>query len=387
MHYQLLPKSQINPISQKGYEMNEGMTELQAPRVGLTDALAARIMLVDDEPANVKLLDRTLRTFGYHDLLSTTDPRTVLDLFHQHPFDLIILDLNMPHLDGFEVMRQLHALGRDDLPPILILTAQHDQEHRVRALRGGAHDYVTKPFAVDELLARVRNLLQVQLYHKSMRGRNQWLEERVLERTRELYDTRLQIVRRLGRAAEFRDNETGLHIVRMSKMSVALAEAAGMGSDDCELLLNASPMHDIGKIGIPDQILLKPGKLEPHEWEIMKTHTTIGGEILSGDDSELLSMARVIALNHHEKWDGSGYPNGLAGEDIPLVGRVVALADVFDALTSVRPYKQAWSVDAAMEYIDTNRGKHFDPHLVDLFRTRLPDILAIKDKFAEPPSL
>jgi len=366
--------------------MNEEITASIAASLGHADTLAASILLVDDEPANVKLLERTLRAFGYQALLSTTDPRTVLDLYQQHGADLIILDLNMPHLDGFEVMRQLHALGGDRLPPILILTAQHDQEHRVRALKGGAHDYVTKPFAVDELLARVRNLLQVQLYQKSIRGRNQWLEERVRERTRELYDTRLQIVRRLGRAAEFRDNETGLHIVRMSKMSVLLGEACGMNSEECELLLNASPMHDIGKIGIPDHILLKPGKFEPHEWEIMQTHASIGAEILSGDDSELLSMARIIALNHHEKWDGSGYPNGLAGEDIPLVGRVVALADVFDALTSVRPYKKAWSVDAAMEYMDANRGKHFDPKLVDLFRTRLPDILAIKVQFAEPGS-
>jgi putative two-component system response regulator len=360
------------------------MTELHTALPGHSESLAASILLVDDEPANVKLLERSLQTFGYRDLHSTTDPRTVLDLFEKHGFDLIILDLNMPYMDGFEVMRQLQALGRDDLPPILILTAQHDQEHRVRALRGGAHDYVTKPFAVDELLARVRNLLQVQLYHKSMRGRNQWLEERVRERTQELYDTRLQIVRRLGRAAEFRDNETGLHIVRMSKISVVLGEAAGMCSGDCELLLNASPMHDIGKIGIPDQILLKPGKLEPHEWDVMKTHTTIGAEILSGDESELLSMARIIALSHHEKWDGSGYPDGLRGEQIPLVARVVALADVFDALTSVRPYKKAWTQEAALEYIDGNRGRHFDPRVVDLFRARLNDIRDIMDQYADP---
>jgi len=362
-------------------EVSETLIETKAQ---MNDVLASAILVVDDEPANVKLLERTLRTFGYFELLSTTDPRAVLGLYQQNVLDLIILDLNMPHLDGFEVMRQLQALGREDMPPILILTAQHDQEHRVRALKGGAHDYVTKPFAVDELMARVRNLLQVRLYHKSMRSRTEWLEQRVQERTREIYDTRLQIVRRLGRAAEFRDNETGLHIVRMSKMSVVLGEACGMSSEECELLLNASPMHDIGKIGIPDNILLKPGKFEPHEWKVMQTHTTIGGEILSGDDSDLLSMARVIALSHHEKWDGSGYPNGLAGENIPRVGRVVALADVFDALTSVRPYKKAWSVNDAMEYIETNRGKHFDPHLVDQFRTRLPDILAIKDDFAEP---
>jgi putative two-component system response regulator len=364
--------------------MDTEMTASGTPKLGQADTLAATIMLVDDELANVKLLERTLRAFGYHDLLSTTDPRSVLDLYQQQGVDLIILDLNMPYLGGVDVMRQLQAIAGDSVPPILILTAQHDQEHRVHALRGGAHDYVTKPFAVDELLARVRNLLKVQLYQKSMRGHNQWLEERVRERTQALYDTRLQIVRRLGRAAEFRDNETGLHIVRVSMISALLGEGAGMNEGECELLLNASPMHDVGKIGIPDHILLKPGKLEPHEWEIMKTHSTIGAEILSGDSSELLSMAHVIALRHHEKWDGSGYPNGLAGEDIPLVGRIAGLADVFDALTSERPYKKAWTVEASMEYIDANRGKHFDPRLVDLFRSRLPDILAIKDKFAEP---
>ncbi len=346
--------------------------------------LSAGILIVDDEPANVKLLERTLRAFGYRNTIATTDPREVLALFQQHECDLIVLDLNMPHMDGFEVMAQLQALKRDDLPPILILTAQHDSQHRVRALQEGAHDYVTKPFEVDELIARVRNLLQVQRYHNTMRGRNQWLEERVRERTQELYDTRLQIVQRLGRAAEYRDNETGLHIVRMSKISALLAGDAGMSEAECELVLNASPMHDIGKIGIPDHILLKPGKLEPHEWEIMKTHASIGADILSGDDSELLAMAREIALNHHEKWDGSGYPHGRRGEEIPLVGRVVALADVFDALTSERPYKKAWSMEAAIGYMNDNRGQHFDPRMVDLFMARLPSILAIQKQYAEP---
>jgi len=367
-------------------DVNEKIAASIAASLGHADTLGASILLVDDEPSNVKLLERSLREFGYQALVSTSDSRMVLHIYQQHGADLIIMDLNMPHLDGFEVMRQLHALEGDQLPPILILTAQHDQEHRVRALKGGAHDYVTKPFAVDELLARVRNLLQVQLYQKSMRGRNQWLEERVRDRTRELYDTRLQVVRRLGRAAEFRDNETGLHIVRMSKISVLMGEACGMNSEECELLLNASPMHDIGKIGIPDYILLKPGKFEPREWEIMKAHVTIGADILSGDDSELLSMARLIALTHHEKWDGSGYPHGLSGEQIPLLGRIVALADVFDALTSERPYKEAWTVGASINYIEGNRGKHFDPTLVDLFMRRLPEILAIKDQFAEPVS-
>jgi putative two-component system response regulator len=364
--------------------MSKEIQGLKIDPVDESDALDASILFVDDEPVNVKLLDRALGNNGYRNLLSTTDPRTVLDLFQKHEPDLIILDLNMPHMDGFEVMRQLRSLGRDDLPPILILTAQYDQEHRVRALQSGASDYVTKPFSVEELLARVRNLIQVRLYHKYMRGRTKWLEEKVRERTQEIYDTRLQIVRRLGRAAEFRDNETGLHIIRMSQMSMVLGEASGMSSGDCELLLNASPMHDIGKIGIPDQILLKPGKFEPHEWAIMKTHTTIGADILSGDDSELLTMARTIALTHHEKWDGSGYPRGLKEEQIPLVGRIVAMADVFDALTSVRPYKKAWTLEDTMEYIDDNRGKHFDPRVVDLLHERINDFMAIKDKFAEP---
>jgi putative two-component system response regulator len=199
-------------------------------------------------------------------------------------------------------------------------------------------------------------------------------------------ETRMEIIRRLGRAAEYRDNETGLHIIRMSKFSEILGRTAGMDADWCEMLLNASPMHDIGKIGIPDRILLKPGKFEPEEWEIMKTHAAIGAEILSGHHSDLMEMARVIAITHHEKWDGTGYPNGLKGEDIPLVGRIVALADVFDALTSERPYKKAWSVEDALGYLLENRGMHFDPNLVGVFEKVLPEILAVREQYAEPPA-
>ena len=363
--------------------MTEPDVAAQGPLPAGGELQSSTILIVDDEPSNVKLLERSLQAFGYRELVSTTDPRRVVELFVERRCDLIILDLNMPFLDGFEVMRQLRALGDEDLPPILILTAQLDQEQRVRALRGGAHDYVTKPFAVDELLARVGNLLHVQRYRKAMRTRNQWLEDRVRERTREISETRLQIVRRLCRAAEFRDNETGLHIVRMSKMSVVLAEAAGWPAQDCELLLNASPMHDIGKIGIPDYILLKPGKLDPFEWQIMQTHCAIGAEILAGDHSELLAMAHAIALRHHERWDGEGYPGGLRGEEIPLVARIVALADVFDALTSVRPYKAAWTFDAAIAYVDENRGRHFDPQLAELFLANVDRVLAIKQAFVD----
>jgi putative two-component system response regulator len=349
------------------------------------DVRRADILLVDDETVNLKLLQRSLEALGYARLTSLSDPRAVLPHYEKHRPDLVVLDLNMPGMSGFEIMSKLRALEKDDMPPVLILTAQHAQEDRVRALRNGAQDYITKPFSIEELSARVRNLLQAQLNRKMIRGRNLQLEQRVCERTRELYDTRLQIVRRLGRAAEYRDNETGLHIVRMSKISALLGDAVGMGRESCELLLNASPMHDIGKIGIPDHILLKPGRFEPDEWEIMKSHTTIGADILSGDDSDILNMAREIAFTHHEKWDGSGYPRGLQGENIPLEGRIVAVADVFDALTSERPYKRAWPIEDALDFVCSQRGQHFDPQLVDLFMENLPAVLEIRNRFAEPP--
>ncbi|MFU8788925.1 MAG: HD-GYP domain-containing protein, partial [Methylobacter sp.] len=203
-------------------------------------------------------------------------------------------------------------------------------------------------------------------------------------RTDELRRTRLQVVQRLGRAAEYRDNETGNHILRMSHISALLAKSIGWNDAGCELMLHASPMHDIGKIGIPDHILLKPGSFEPDEWEIMKTHAAIGANILEGDDSDLMRCAREIALSHHEKWDGSGYPYGLSGEAIPLSGRIAALADVFDALTSERPYKKAWTIEAAVDLIKQNNGSHFDPALVSAFLQQLPEILKIRERFSEP---
>ena len=231
---------------------------------------------------------------------------------------------------------------------------------------------------------RVRNLLEGHLAHRMVYDKKALLEEMVRTRTEDLNQTRLQVVRRLGRAAEYRDNETGLHIIRMSKISELLAKSLGWSPADCELMLHASPMHDVGKIGVSDAILLKPGKLDPEEWEVMKTHTTIGAAILDDGDSDLLRLARVIALSHHEKWDGSGYPHGLAGEAIPLPGRIIAVADVFDALTSSRPYKKAWSVDEAVAYIRDNAGTHFDPEVVAHFSQCLPEILSIWERYREP---
>jgi putative two-component system response regulator len=350
-----------------------------------TEALRQeRIFIVDDEPTNLKLLDRMLRGQGYQGLVLVDDPRDVLDLYRSARPDLILLDINMPHLDGYQVMEQLQALNDPLLPPIVILTAQHGKDFLLRALAGGARDFITKPFDRNELLMRVRNLLDAQLAHRFMHDRKKVLEDMVQARTEELRRTRLQVVQRLGMAAEYRDEETGNHILRMSHSCALLARAAGWNEAQCELILHASPMHDIGKIGIPDAILLKPGKFEPQEWEIMKTHASIGAKLLDGDDSDLMRMAREIALTHHEKWDGSGYPQGLAGEAIPMAGRIAALADVFDALTSERPYKKAWTVEDSVDMIRENSGRHFDPALVQVFMEQLPGILEIRERYAEP---
>ncbi|MDP2828911.1 MAG: response regulator [Sulfuricellaceae bacterium] len=346
------------------------------------DTKHAGILVVDDEPANVLLVRKVLTGAGYSNVLTTTDPSRTLDLVIGRKVDLVLLDLNMPHLDGFQVMTRLKSL--ENPPSVLVLTAQIALEQRLRGLEAGARDYVTKPFEIPELLARVRNLLEAHLLHVHLRDEKAFLETLVDARTRELHDSRLDIIRRLGRAAEFRDNETGLHIIRMSKYSKVLGLRAGMAESDAELLLQASPMHDIGKIGIPDHILLKPGQLTPQEWEIMQTHARIGADLLDDNSAPLLRMARDIALSHHEKWDGSGYPNGLAGEDIPLVGRIVAVADVFDALTSARPYKQAWPVAAAVDFLREQRDRHFQASLVDLFIEELEAVARIRDRHAEP---
>lgn len=348
------------------------------------DSKNANILVVDDEMANIRLLEKMLASMGYKNVVCTQDPKQALPLYQQHNSDLILLDLNMPEFDGYSVMEQLKELGDNFLPPILILTAQHMQSFRQRAFDSGAHDYVTKPFDADELLSRVRNMLEIQMSKKFMHHQNEILEQKVQKRTQDIHNTRLQIVRRLGRAAEYRDNETGLHIIRMSKIAAVIAKAAGMSTKDCDMILNAAPMHDIGKIGIPDRILLKPGKLDATEWDIMQTHSQIGADILSGDDSDLMTMAHDIAISHHEKWNGKGYPNNLMGDAIPITGRITALADVFDALTSERPYKKAWSVQEAINLITEESGQHFDPRLVLLFLDNLSEIVAIKEKYAEP---
>lgn len=346
-------------------------------------ARTAKLFIVDDNPTNVLLLDRILKDAGFTDISSTTDSREVQARHKEEGFDLILLDIRMPHMDGFQVMEALAQDIDKDYLPVLVLTAQTDLETRHRALELGARDFVTKPFDRTEVLNRIRNLLEVRILFKQQKFQNEILESRVRERTEELYKTQLEIVRRLGRAGEFRDNETGMHVIRMSKGAQRLALAAGLSDDHAERILYAAPMHDIGKIGIPDRILLKPGKLDADEWTVMKTHVTIGADILADHPSELMQMVRTIVLHHHEKWDGSGYPNGVAGTDIAIEGRIAAVTDVFDALTSERPYKEAWPVERAVDLMRSEAGKHFDPDLVGLFIDILPDILKIRDDHAD----
>ena len=341
----------------------------------------ARIMVVDDDPAILKLLDRLLASEGYDNTDLIQDPRDVITRYKEEQPKLVLLDINMPHMDGFEVLQQLKSLNGNLMPPVIVLSAQNDQENLLRALSGGARDFITKPFDRTEILIRVFNSLETHLDHLKTHDQKIELDSLVQQRTAELRETQLQIVQHLGKASEYRDEETGNHIMRMSNYTCVLAKGLGWSEEDCDLILHASTMHDVGKIGISDEILKKPGKLEPSEWETMKTHTIIGGKLLEGGDSILMCMAREIALSHHEWWNGKGYPNALKEEEIPQSGRIAAVADVFDALTSERPYKKRWSIHAAKELITKNSGIQFDPGIVDIFLDQLDNILEIREHF------
>lgn len=349
--------------------------------------LESRLLIVDDQEANLLLLEKILEAEGYGHTLSVADSRRVVDTCRGFQPDLLLLDLHMPYLDGFQVMEQLRDAHLDEFMPILVLTADCTRETKLRALRFGARDFITKPFDHLEVVNRIRNMLEVRLLQRDLLEQNQVLEEKVRERTLELADSRLEVIHRLSRAAEFRDQGTGLHLLRMSQFALCLAEAAGLERPQCDLILAASPMHDIGKIGIPDRILFKPGRLDDQEWAVMRTHTTIGAELLSGHDSALMRTAALIALTHHERWDGGGYPRGLRGDEIPIEGRIVALSDVFDALLSQRPYKRAWPQVEAVKAIDDDAGAAFESRLVDCFHDALPEIEAIIHKLAShmPP--
>jgi len=341
----------------------------------------ARFLIVDDDAANCALLRKMLTKAGYKNISVTTDPRSVTELYQAESFDLILLDIHMPEMDGIEVMQALNEIKGDDYLPILVLTVELNHDVCNRALAVGAKDFLTKPFDYQEVLNRIHNMLEVRFMHNQLQDQKQHLEHEVRRRTKALEDTRLGIIQRLGRVAEYRDNETGMHVIRMSKYCELMAQESGMSETECWNLFNAAPMHDVGKIAIPDKILLKEGPLDEEEWEVMKTHAQLGAELLDGYDFGVLALARNLALTHHEKWDGSGYPQGLKGEEIPLDTRILMICDVFDALTSVRPYKEAWSVDKAMAKIEQDSGTHFDPNLVPKFKNILSEVLNIRKEF------
>jgi len=333
------------------------------------------ILIVDDAPLNLRVLAGILEP--QYQIVPATGGAAALAAALAAPRpDLVLLDVNMPGMDGFEVCRRLKTDPRTRAIPVIFVTALGEVEDERRGFEAGAVDYVLKPVRAPIVLARVATQL-------ALADQNRALEEKVNERTAELNATRLEIIRRLGRAAEYKDNETGMHVLRMSFYSRAIALAAGCGAEFAETLLQAAPMHDIGKIGIPDRILLKPGKLDDEEWKLMRRHPQIGAGIIGRHPSPLLEMARQVALTHHEKWDGNGYPRNLRGADIPLEGRIVALADVFDALTTERPYKKAWPVEEALALVRRERGAHFDPELTDAFLGVLPEILEIRARYAE----
>ena len=343
--------------------------------------LDARILIVDDEETSILLLTSILEKAGYKNITSTSDSREASRLYRYYKPDLLILDINMPGVDGFEVLQDLNEMVSDDYLPILIISSDTSRETRLKALDSGAKDFIIKPIEEVEALMRIRNLVEVRLLHNEVLEHNKVLDSRVRTRTQQLNDTQLDVIQRLARAIEYRDSETGMHIIRMSHYSSSLAAHIGLSMSTCEMILTASPLHDIGKIGIPDRILSKPGKLDEEEWEIMKTHTLIGAELLSGSSSELLNMAREITLTHHERWDGTGYPYGLKGEDIPLVGRICGISDVLDALLSDRPYKKAWTLDDAIAEIKRASGHQFDPEVVNKLLEIIPQIEHIRYKY------
>jgi putative two-component system response regulator len=334
----------------------------------LDEAFAnARIMIVDDEEPNVRLLERVLRDAGFGNTISTTDPREVLGLFEECEPDLILLDLLMPHLDGFALMEKLRELiPRASFLPIIVLTADATDTTKRRALAAGAKDFLTKPLDIQEVVLRIKNMLETRSLHLQLQAHNELLAERVRLRTHELEEAQAETFERLALAAEYRDDNTGQHTRRVGEMAALLADKLGLPPEEVELLERAAGLHDLGKIGVSDSILLAPRRLTQQEFEIVKLHTATGANILSGSRSPLLQMAEVVARFHHERWDGTGY-QGLVGEGIPFVARITTVADVFDALTHERPYKEAWTVARSIEEIEAQRGRQFDPDVVDAF--------------------
>lgn len=372
----------------------------------LRDVRQSRIMIVDDEPLNIDVVQGYLEMEGYQNVFSTDHAPQALPQIGLHRPDVVLLDIHMPHINGFEILAAIRNDAILSRTPVVILTASSDDETKIKALRAGATDLLCKPVHREELLARLGNVLQVKAWQDHMRGYSEELEEAVKKRTLELETSRLEVIQCLARAAEFRDDDTGQHIVRVGRYARLIGEGLGLPKPVLDILEPAAQLHDVGKIGISDTILLKPGKLTSEEFELMQSHcgfgkkivdllpdsearllrahTELGAKIMDVGGSPILAMAKRIALTHHERWDGSGYPLKLAGNDIPLEGRITAVADVFDALSSKRPYKPAFPLDQCLAILEEGRGRHFDPEVLDAFFARRDAIIAIQIELANP---
>jgi putative two-component system response regulator len=375
------------------------------PLTSPSEADIARILVVDDEAVNIKVIQKYLQQAGYSHIRGITDPTFAIAGIAIEQPDVILLDVMMPRISGLELLSSIRSNPTTAHLPVIILTASCDRETKLAVLERGATDFLAKPVDPCELAPRVRNALMVKKSHDSLRNYAQALEDAVRHRTAELEASRRDVIFCLARAAELRDDDTGHHVLRVGKYAAVIGRAVGLDEPTVEMLEQAAQLHDIGKIGIPDEILLKPGKLDPEQfermqkhvgmgqkiieplsqadWETLKHHVQIGQKVLDSSRSPLLRMAARIALTHHERWNGQGYPLGLAREDIPLEGRITAVADVFDALSSKRPYKKPFPIDKCFEIIEADRGEHFDPAVVDAFLSQRQAIADIQMRFAD----
>eukprot|EP01156_Anaeramoeba_ignava_P007299 Anaeramoba_ignava/a351407_4.p1 GENE.a351407_4~~a351407_4.p1 ORF type:complete len:346 (-),score=-27.87 a351407_4:85-1122(-) len=334
-----------------------------------------KVLIIDDQVENIDILKGILEDL--YIIYAIKDSTKVLNFIGKNPPDLILLDIMMPGINGYDICSELKKDPEHSKIPVIFITADNSSYSEEKGLQLGAVDYITKPINPPIVRARVKT-------HLELYSLRQELEEKVILRTKQIEETKLQIIRILGRAAEFKDNETGMHVIRMSHYSRLIAQV--LAPDDqkwVDLIFKAAPMHDIGKIGVPDHILQKEGSLNEEEWSIMKGHPSFGAMILGDDRSELLHLAKQIALAHHEKYDGTGYPKGLKGKEIPLSARIVTIADVFDALTTKRPYKEAWDIETTLKYMEQNAGKHFDPEIFEVFKSIIPEVIKIKETYCE----
>jgi two-component system, response regulator RpfG len=344
------------------------------------------VMVVDDQSTGRAILEQVVRGLDERvEVEGFARPVDAVVWATKNVSDLVLVDYMMPDMDGIELVKRLRALPGYEHVPMVMVTVHDDRKLRYAALDAGITDFLTKPVDARECLARCRNLLTLRRQQLVLEDKRRLLEHMVEDATREVREREKETLLRLARAGEFRDEETGNHLIRMSRYSRLIAGAIGLDQDEAETVELAAPLHDIGKIGIPDQILLKPGKLEALEWDVMRSHAVIGHEILKGSASKYVRMGALIALGHHERYDGSGYPNGLVGDHIPLCARIVAVADVYDALTSVRPYKKAWTSEQAFDYVASQAGKHFDPRMVEAFRGMKAQVLEIQNQWRDPP--